>query len=245
MKALRVLIVDDEAPARAELRYLLARIDGATRADEADTAREALALLDGAAYDAVFLDVRMPELSGLDAAPLIERGANPPDVIFVTAYDEHALKAFELAAVDYLLKPVAEARLRRTLERLHVRRSGAGDTIPAPSVDKLPVEGEEESRTLFVRLADLRYVEARGHLTFAKTFDRAHRTRYTLADLERRLARHGFVRVHRGYLVNLEHIAELEPFFSGTQILRVDDRERTEIPVSRSAAPRLRAILGL
>ena len=242
MNALRVLIVDDEAPARAELRYLLARIDGATHADEAETARDALTLLDESPYDAVFLDVRMPELSGLDAVPLVERRVHPPDVVFVTAYDEHALKAFELAAVDYLLKPVAEARLRRTLERLLARRSGAE---AAPSIDKLPVEGEEESRTVFVRFADVRYVEARGHVTFAKTFDRTHRTRFTLADLERRLAPHGFVRVHRSYLVNLERIGELEPFFSGTQILRVDDRERTEIPVSRSAAPRLRAIFGL
>lgn len=243
-KAPRFLIVDDEAAARAELRYVLERVDGTVRADEASSAAEALAALDAWRYDTVFLDIRMPGLSGLDALSLIEGRPHRPDVVFVTAYDEYALKAFELAAADYLLKPVSEVRLRRALDRLRMPRRSAGPPREArPTVGKLPVQAE--TATLFLRLADIRYVHVRGHDTFAKTFDREHRTRFSLGELEARLATHGFVRVHRAHLVNVEHILELEPFFAGSQLLRVDDRERTELPVSRSAAPRLREILGL
>ncbi len=238
MPALRILVIDDEAPARAEFRYVLERAGVAADADESETAEGALALLAKRPYDVVFLDVRMPGMSGLEALPLIRRRQEHADIVFVTAYDEHALQAFDLAAADYLLKPVSEARLRRTLERLVARRAPA-----RPHVDRLPVESS--TGALLVRHADIRFIEARGHATFAKTFDAEHRTRFTLVELERRLAPHGFVRVHRGFLVNLEHVVSMEPFFGGTSILRVDDRKRTEVPVSRGAVPTVRAIFGI
>lgn len=238
MPPLRALIVDDEAPARAELRYVLGRVEPAVSSDEAETADAALALLAQRPYDVVFLDVRMPTMSGLDALPLIRRRQEDADVVFVTAYDEHALRAFDLAATDYLLKPVSEARLERTLRRLASARGRA----PRPAA-RLPVESA--SATLLVRYADIRFLHARGHVTFARTFDAEHRTRFTLSELERRLAPHGFVRVHRGFLVNLEHVISMEPFFGGTHVLRVDDNARTEVPVSRAEGPRVRALFGL
>lgn len=237
MYALRALIVDDEAPARAELRYALERVDPASTADEAETADAALDLLARQRYDVVFLDIRMPSMSGLDALPLIRR-QQEADVVFVTAYDEHALRAFDLAATDYLLKPVSEARLARTLTRL-----GPARRPEARGVDRLPVESA--SATLLVRYADVRFIHARGHATFAKTFDAEHRARSTLAELERRLAPHGFLRVHRGFLVNLERVTSMEPFFGGAYVLRVDDKERTEVPVSRAEASKVRALFGM
>lgn len=244
---LRVLIVDDEAPARAELRYLLERVGGVKHTEEAETAADALAILSRERLDVLFLDIRMPGLSGLEAVPLVDRIAHRPEIVFVSAYDEHALEAFEHAAADYLLKPVSEARLRRTLERLAQRRpAGTANAPLAPSRvagEKLPVEGA--TGTLLLRPADVRYIHVRGHESFAKTFDREHRTRSPLSELARRLAAHGFLRTHRSYLVNLEHVLELEPFFGSTYVLRVDDRERSEVPVSRAAAPAVRAALGL
>ena len=155
-------------------------------------------------------------------------------MVFVTAYDEHALQAFGYAA-DYLLAG-PELRLRRTLERLATRRGAAASAVATTaSLDKLPVDGT--TGTLLVRLADVRHLHVRGHAVFAKTFESEHRARATLADLEARLAPRGFLRVHRGFLVNLEHVSEVEPFFNGTLLLRMDDRERSEIPVGRSAAP--------
>jgi DNA-binding LytR/AlgR family response regulator len=235
---LRALIVDDEAPARAELAYVLGRVESAATSDEAETADAALELLAQRPYDVVFLDVRMPKMSGLDALPLIRRRQEHADVVFVTAYDEHALRAFDLAATDYLLKPVSEARLQRTLARLAAVRHGGARTV-----DRLPVESE--TATLFVRYADIRFLHARGHATFARTFDAEHRSRFTLAELERRLAPHGFIRVHRGFLVNPEHVVSMEPFFGGTYVLHVDDQGHSEVPVSRGEAARVRAAFGL
>jgi len=188
-------------------------------------------------YDIVFLDIRMPGLSGLDALPLI-RHRQDAEVVFVTAYEQHALEAFELAAADYVLKPVSEARLRRTLDRLALRRAPA-----RPQVERLAAEGAQGA--LLLRIEDIRFIEAQGHATLARTFEQTHRTRFTLAELERRFGRHGFVRVHRSYLVNLEHVVSLEPFFGGSYLLRVDDRERTEIPVSRSSVAAVRATFGV
>lgn len=235
-------MVDDEAAARSEMERLLRSSEGVAPPDLAETADEALERIRAREYDAVFLDIRMPGMSGLEALPLIEREASGTDVVFVTAYDQHALEAFELAAADYLLKPVSELRLRRTLDRLRARR--ARTRAPAaPQVDRLAVDGR--TGTLLLRLADVRFVRAQGHTVLAKTFEGEHRTRSSLAELEERLGPHGFLRVHRGFLVNLEHVMELEPFFNGTHVLRMDDRERSEIPVGRSAAPRLRAIFGI
>lgn len=236
--SMRVLVVDDERPARTEFRYVLARTGAEADVDEAETAELALKVMARRTYDVVFLDIRMPGMSGLAALPRVRACQPDADVVFVTAYDDHAIEAFDLAAADYLLKPVSEPRLRRTLERLAARRSTGHS-----SVDKLPVT--TDTGTLILRIAEIRFVEARGHSTFAKTFDAAHRTRYTLSELERRLRAHGLVRCHRGFLVNPDHVVSMAPFFGGTYVLRMDDRERTEVPVSRAAAPAVRATLGL
>lgn len=237
--SLRVLVVDDESAARDELQHLLGRIGGVAAPDLAETGADALGCLAKRDYDVVFLDIRMPGMSGLEAASLIQERSKETAVVFVTAYDEHALQAFELAAADYLLKPVSELRLRRTLERLATRRVAA----PSALSDRMPVEGR--TGTLLVRLADIRYLRVSGHDVFVKTFDAEHRTRASLAELEARLAPRGFLRAHRGFLVNLEHVSELEPFFDGALLLRMDDRERTEIPVGRAAAPKVRDLFGV
>ena len=241
MLGLRVLVVDDEAAAREELQHLLGRIAGVGIPDLTETATEAIAAISRRDYDVVFLDIRMPGLSGLDALPLIRERAPDLAVVFVTAFDEHALQAFELAAADYLLKPVSELRLRRSLDRITDRRRAVGPVSPA--MDKIPVDGM--TGTLLLRLADVRHLRVRGHSVFAKTFDAEHRARASLAELEVRLAPRGFQRVHRSFLVNLEHVAEVEPFFNGALLLRMDDRERSEIPVGRAAAPRVRELFGL
>ena len=241
---LRVLVVDDEAAARAELQHLLGRIGGVGAPDLTETATEAIAAIGRRDYDVVFLDIRMPGLSGLEALPLIRERAPDLAVVFVTAFDAHALQAFELAAADYLLKPVSELRLRRSLDRIADRRRDRAAAAPlAPATDKIPVDGT--TGTLLLRIADIRHLWVRGHSVFAKTFDAEHRARASLADLEARLATRGFLRVHRSFLVNLEHVAEVEPFFNGALLLRLDDRERSEIPVGRAAAPKVREIFGL
>lgn len=241
---LRVLVVDDEAPARAELGHLLGRVASVERLDEAASVVEALARLQSERYDLVLLDIRMPGVTGLEAMEVINRLPDRPPVIYVTAYDEYALAAFEVAASDYLLKPVSEARLRRAIERV-VRPRGPGSAgTAAVRRNRLPVV-EDDGRTVLVRIADIRFIHVRGHSVFVRTFDHELRSRASLAELAERLAPHGFLRVHRAFLVNPDHVLEIHPFFAGTYILRVDDKGRSEVPVSRASVRQLREAFGL
>ncbi len=239
---LRALIVDDEEPARVELVHLLRRVTDLEQVDEAATAVDALARLQERRYDLVFLDIRMPDLSGLKAMEVINRLPEPPPVIFVTAYDEYALAAFEVAARDYLLKPVSEARLRLAVDRV-VGRRHLEESAARVARDRLPVE--QDGHTKLVRIADIRFVHVQGHTVHVRTFDAEYHSRASLVELSERLAAHGFIRVHRSYLVNPEHVLEVHPFFAGTYILRMDDRGKSEVPVSRGCARMVRDLFGL
>jgi DNA-binding LytR/AlgR family response regulator len=203
---------------------------------------EVLARLQQHRFDVLFLDIRMPGLSGLDAAEILNKLPERPNVIFVTAFDEHALAAFEVGAIDYLVKPVSELRLRRAVERISGRAQGRA-TTGRTVMDKLPVDGE--GHTVLLRIADIRVVHARGHHVFVRTFDAEYRSRTSLSELDQQLAPHGFIRVHRAFLVNPDHVIEVHPFFAGAYLLRLQDKERTEVPVSRALAPRVREALGL
>lgn len=243
---LRVLVVDDEKPARDEITYMLTRLEPGGQIDEAANAVDALALLQRNRYDVLFLDIRMPGLSGLEAMRVINESPHRPHVVFVTAYDEHALEAFEVAAADYLLKPVSESRLRLTLERLSIQiaRSTPEDSLADQMrQDKLPVE--YDGRTIILNTREVRYVYSQGDYSFIRTFDQEYKSRYSLTELVRRLGPAGFLRVHRSYLVNLDHILEVHPFFGGTYVVIVNDKTRSQVPVARNSIRQLKATLGL
>jgi two-component system, LytTR family, response regulator LytT len=240
--SLRALVADDESLARDELVYMLRRVGGIQVVDQAASALEALGCLQQATYDVVFMDIRMPGLSGLEAMHVVSRLPRPPRVVFVTAYDEHALAAFDVAATDYLVKPVSEPRLRQAVERVVAHGQRSGGTSRTVSA-RLAVE--QDTHTILVPVSDIRFVSARGHRVVVRTFDAEHRARQSLAELEEQLAPHGFLRVHRSFVVNLEHVHEVQPFFAGAYLLRVDDRDRSEVPVSRALASRVRQALGL
>ncbi len=227
---LRVLAVDDEPPALDELAYLL-RAD--PRVGEVRTAQDAVGALqelEGAAYDVVFLDIRMPGLSGLELAKVLARFADPPAIVFVTAHEDAAVDAFALRAVDYLLKPLRAERLADALDRL-APPGGHGD------------EGSDESDTVavelagvtrFVAVADVRFVEAQGDYARLHTATASHLVRIPMSTLEQRWARFGFVRVHRSYLVATAHITELRVEPGGGHAVRIGaGAAGTSIPVSR------------
>jgi len=214
--------------------------------DQAGSALEALARLQEAPYDVLFMDIRMPGVSGLEAMAVVHRLPRPPRVVFVTAYDEHALAAFDVAATDYLVKPVSESRLRQTVERVARQQpTGQPPGADGPRMVSSRLAVEHDDHTRLVPLADIRFLSARGHRVLVRTFDAEHRARQSLSELETQLGPHGFVRVHRAFLVNLEHVQEVHPFFAGAYLLRMDDQERSEVPVSRALAGRLRDLLGM
>lgn len=236
---LRVLAVDDEPPALDELGYLL-RAD--PRVAQVLTARDAVAalkVLESRPVDGVFLDIRMPGLTGLELARVLGRFAEPPPVVFVTAYDDAAVEAFSLRAVDYLLKPVRAARLAEAVGRVvEARSAGVAGTTTAPAGQADPgaetIAVELGGVTRFLQVADVRYVEAHGDYARLHTAAGSHLVRVPLAALEERWAPAGFVRVHRSYLVATSHISELRVEPGGGHAVRVGTGpSAVTLPVSR------------
>lgn len=244
---IRVLIVDDEPPARAELRYQLSRFADVEVVGEAENAREARTLAGALTYDAIFLDVEMPGMGGLDLAGILQEQSPAPLVVFVTAYDQYAVPAFGLSALDYLLKPVAGERLQETVERIRVRSRRLDENMPAPAPPSMStplfVAGLEGDKTIPVPVPGIAYASTEGNLVYVTTTERKrYAVRMTLQELEAALAStHLFYRCHRGYLVNLHQVSEILPFFNGTLTLRMKGGGE-EIPVSRGHARRLKDV---
>jgi two-component system, LytTR family, response regulator LytT len=244
---LRFLIVEDEQHIRAELCHILTTLEPCELL-EATHGDEALELLKAHTVDAVFLDVNMPGRGGLSVASRLAM-PDAPLVVFATASDRHTLTAFELDAVDYLLKPYREARVARTLERIRERlesRSARNDKIssdaPARS-NKIWATRDGEVGVLLDH-RDIMYFEADDKRVRAITLnDERLLVRSSMRDLEERLVEH-FARTHKRYLVNLEHIREVEPYFSGTFVLRVGKAGREKVPLSRQFARSLRERTG-
>jgi len=228
VRALRVLAVDDEPPALDELAYLLRGDDRVAHVDTAGDAAQALRLLRDGAVDAVFLDIRMPSLDGLELARVLANFAHPPLVVFVTAHDDRAVDAFELGAVDYLLKPLHADRLAETLRRIVSALEGPPPaSTPADEDELIPVE--LAGRTRMLARSTIRWVEAQGDYARLHTAEESHLVRVPLAVLEERWSGVGFVRIHRSYLVCLRLISELRLTGTGYVVV-IDDRE---LPVSR------------
>ncbi len=240
---MKALVVDDEPLVRSELVYALGRVAEDFTVVEAGSTATALARLAAAPFDVVFLDIGLPGMSGIEAMTVINSLPHRPHVVFVTAFDEHALHAFELGATDYVVKPVNEERLAVTVARLRGAATAGGVAKAAPAAVRLPLE--DDDRRMLVRIDEIRMVHANGHVVLATLAERELRFRGSLAECAVRLDPLGFLRVHRSYLVNPEHVVEIEPFFGGTYVLRLDDKRRSEAPVSRGYMPVVRKAFGL
>jgi two-component system LytT family response regulator len=210
---LRVLVVDDEAPARRKLERLLAELPDVALAGEAESGPEAVARIAALAPDLVLLDVQMPGLDGFGVVDAVGVAAMPA-VVFVTAYDEHALRAFEVRALDYLLKPVTLDRLREAVTRVQARRAaGAASTAPAPPLRHLLVHDARGARLLPVDEIEL--ARAERNYVALRTARGTFRVRGTIGGLAERLDGARFLRVNRSDVVRLDAIAELQPWSHG------------------------------
>jgi two-component system response regulator LytT len=235
---LKALVVDDEAPARSELRYLLGECGGVEVVGEASNAVEALQLVKAIPYDIIFLDVQMPGLSGVQLAEVLSGLAHPPAIIFVTAHGEHAVKAFEVRATDYLVKPVELDRLKEALSRV---KPAAEQGVAR--VERIPVE--KAGKKLLVNVEDILYVMAKDDYSYLYTSTDRYLSTISLAQLEQKLEPAGFFRIHRRYLVGLSRVKEVVPMYGGTLLLTLSDEAGTQIPVSRRRVPALKKALGL
>jgi two-component system, LytTR family, response regulator len=247
--ALRVVIVDDEAPARALLREYCEARDDVVVVGECENGFEAVRAISEQAPDLVLLDVQMPKLDGFEVLELLER---PPVVVFVTAYDEYALRAFEVHAADYVLKPVDRGRLNKAMERAIERRRAAGpETEPRPAALAAAARppGERLARVLVkdgsnvhvIPVARVDWIEAQDDYVEIHAEGRTHLKNQRLQDLAEALDPARFVRVHRSYLINLDRLARLELEAKDTRVAVLKDGK--VLPVSRAGYARLKDLL--
>ena len=266
-EVLRAVLVDDEQLARDELGYLLGQVGGVEVVGQAGNGVEALTTIDRLQPDVVFLDVQMPGLTGFEVARRLVEKQGLSHIIFVTAYDQHAIEAFEVNAVDYLLKPVDPSRLELAVQRARrrvqfdrpaERASGNGSGTTDDQLEKivqLVAERQSKRERLAIKVGERFLLVQAEEIIFASLADEsitvvtgqhAGTSNYrTLDELQARLDPSVFWRVHRSHLVNINKIKEIVPWFSRNYILRMKDEKATEIPVSRMQTRRLREYLKL
>ncbi|MGG3280672.1 LytR/AlgR family response regulator transcription factor [Paenibacillus solani] len=254
MKRIRIIIAEDERLAREELTYLLEQEPDIELLPHAANGKELLELVPLQQPDVIFLDVHMPELEGLQAARMLKASPLSPMIVFTTAYDEYAVEAFGLNAIDYLLKPYSHLRLKETLQRIRSRahegqnfpREEAQDGANLAALSSAEAGVRSMRGKLLIDDGDKHVVVDPEGILYAVREERVVRivtaegqritSKSTLQELEEKLAGHSFFRPHRSYLVNVNRIAELSPWQNGAYNIVLKDEQRTMIPLSREAA---------
>lgn len=246
---IKAFIVDDEPLARDELKYLLARTKEVEVVGEGASIGDSLGQIQQARPDLVFLDIELSEESGLDLAAELLKMEPAPAIIFATAYDQFALEAFDLRAVDYILKPFDEKRVHQTIEKIKALR-----TIGKPAFVNIPVNKRSmepargrlavtaDERIVLVDLSDIIFIMAAEGKTLIRTGEHEYKISDSLAAVEKRLDPLQFIRVHRSYLVNMRQIVEIEPWFNATYNLIMKDGSK--VPVSRTYVKDLKQMIG-
>ncbi len=249
---IRILIVDDEAPARAHMARLLSNEPHVEIVGSAANGPEALELIADLKPDVVFLDIEMPAMNGFE---VVRSMSGEPLVVFATAYDEFAVKAFEAMALDYLLKPVQPQRMRQTLDRIAAVLHSGGTEYRDAMRDVLGLMEKERGapptklaarrgkRFILLGLAEVLHISIEDKLVFAHTAKEKFLVEKTVTEVEQMLAGVGFQRISRGTLVNVEHVRELAPWFSGTWKVKLSTG--TELDVSRDRARALTDLMGV
>jgi DNA-binding LytR/AlgR family response regulator len=242
--SLRALVVDDELPALSEVRFLLSQDDRVGEILTATSGTEALRMLEAHDVDVIFSDISMPGLDGMALGRVLARFAAPPQLVFVTAHEQHAVDAFALAATDYVMKPVRGERLAEAVRRVVAKQDEAGmPSAPLPGPD--PVEEDETipvelaGVTRFISRSQIRYAQASGDYARLHTGEASHLIRVPLAVLEDKWGQHGFVRIHRSTLVALSHVTEVRMDHGRCSVLIGD----VELQVSRRHTRALRDML--
>jgi two-component system LytT family response regulator len=245
---MRTLIVDDEVPARERLKRLLTDVEGVDLVGEAEDGIQAVEMIEADKPDLVFLDIQMP---GLDGFGVIEALEDPPLIIFVTAYDQYAIQAFEVNALDYLLKPFTRQRLEKAVRRARQELADEEDVAArlGPLLESLAAQGRYLARLAVrardrIRVLDVSEVDwigVEGERVTVYVGDEVYSVRRTLGELEARLDPARFFRAHRSAIVNLDRVAEVIPWFKGSHKLRL--ATGVEVELSRAQARALRKIL--
>lgn len=256
MDRIKCVILEDEIPAAEELEYIISQHKSMEVMGVANDGERGMELIKIKNPQAVFMDINMPLLNGMEVAKKIREFDNSIDIIFVTAYEQHAIQAFEVDALDYVLKPFDEKRIDKTINRLCNKWSEKSE-----NVEKIPniineiinkIDNEErlmkkipcdrKGKIILVDIKDIYYLYIEGEKTYVKTKDDSYLVGHTLQEIERKTK---LFRAHRSYLVNIDNIKELYSWFNGTYKLVMNDVEKSEVPISRNNVRRLKDLLGI
>ena len=243
---IRALIVDDEPLARDELSYLLKRSKEVEVVSEVDSIKRAMEHIRTNEIDVVFLDIQLADESGLELAQKLQELDHQPAIVFATAFDEYALSAFELHAIDYILKPFDETRILKTVEKVNKLLTKIDKPIEKKSTrllkqDKLAISVDE--RIILLTFEEIIYIFTLEGKTSVVTDKQTYRVNEPLINIERKLQNTSFARVHRSYIVNLDKIIEIQPWFNSTYNLIMSDLEK--VPVSRTYTKDLKQLFDL
>jgi len=238
---MNVVMIDDERPAREELRFLLEQCEDVHIVGEAGSGEEGLSLLKRVDADLVFLDINMPGITGMRLAELLDDSENPPALVFVTAYERHAIDAFGVNAVDYLLKPVRLERLQQALERVRNRKGSAPNPRPARPLSRISVDEKGTYRVIPVN--EILFFESEDGVVVIQTAERRFLTDFSLKFLEQNLNPDDFFRSHRSYIVRLDAIQGIAPWGAGTFKLILDRERDLEVPLARARAQELKMLI--
>lgn len=256
--SIRTVIIDDEPLALEELAFQLETFDDVTVVGQGGNGLEGVQLIQNLKPDLVMLDIQMPGMDGFQVVREITKNDGyVPRIVFVTAYDQYALKAFEVNAVDYLLKPIDESLLARAIQRVKKQTASASDMRDQletlirsldPNAQRTQrhsrISVKKGSRIILINVNDIVYAYIAEGVVFAVTDEMESMTSYrTLEELELDLDPQVFWRVHRSYIANINRVAEVIPWFSGTYRLVMNDRQKREIPLSRTQSKKLRKVL--
>jgi two-component system response regulator LytT len=241
MEHIRILVIDDEHYSRDELKHLLVQYPSIRVVGEADSGESAIMKTIQLQPDVVFLDVEMPKVNGMEVAKTLMELKKPPLVVFATAYPQFAVEAFKYEAINYLLKPFDEEQLEQTMQRISKLLSPTLKETTKP-LAKLAIESEGE--ILYIELKNVKYFYRDDKYTKVITTTNEYVVKTPLKDLEVKLNPFSFFRIHKSYLVNLDYITRLIPWFSGTYQLEMDQSQE-KLPVSRNYVKELRAKLEI
>lgn len=246
---IRTLVVDDERPARSELIYLLEKIDEIVICGEASSAAEAMIKVMELAPQLVFVDIQMEPVNGIILAKQLAKLEKPPYIVFATAYDKYAVEAFEINALDYVLKPFSEERIKTTIERItdefKNNNPKENDTYKFLAILEKMTEREKKcfekipvwkgDRIILLCPEEIVFVTTtEGKNTIIKTIKGDYEANYSIGELEEKLPNDRFFKPHRSYIINLNHIKEVQPWFHNTYQLMMSHYENEKIPVSRN-----------
>ncbi len=238
---MRIAIIDDEKPARSELEYLIRMFERDAEITQISCGEDALDLFSRESYDLLLIDINLGDISGTTLATTVHKMMPDSEIVFATAYNTYAEKAFEVEAMFYLLKPYSEDKVKQMMERFHQRKRIHQPELKTGGIAKIPLTVDK--KTFMVCLEDVVFIESQNRVCIIHTRDELYTDNNTLNYYEERLKSKDFLRIQKSYIVNLDYITEISPWFNGTYAVRLLGFKDVVLPVSRKTIKQLKQLI--